>query len=35
MEIVNITPREIRRIFWHIIAGISVLVVVFKVAALL
>lgn len=24
MEIVNVNPKDIRRIFWHVVAGICV-----------
>lgn len=35
MEIVNVTPKDIRRIFWHVVAGISVLMLVWKLVSLI
>ncbi len=35
MEIVNVTPKDIRRIFWHVVAGICVLMLAWKLVSLI
>lgn len=35
MIIIHVTPKKIRRIIWHVVAGISVLMLVWKLVSLI
>lgn len=35
MTIINVTPKDIRRIFWRVVAGVCVLMLVWKLVSLI
>lgn len=35
METLNITPKEVRKTYWHIIGGLAILVLLWKLPELL
>ena len=35
MEIVNVTPNEVRKTFWHVIGGLGVLIMLYQLPAFL
>lgn len=35
MEIVNVTPSEVRKTFWHVVCGVGLLIVLYQLPAFL
>lgn len=35
MESMNINPKEVRRTFWHVVGGLSLLILVFRLPEIL